>query len=51
MTMAFVYENKLKFLWNEKVNSGEHSQNKAIVEFGLTFQECPPLVGFAHRKT
>ncbi len=49
--MAFVYENKLKFLWNEKVNSGEHSQNKAIVEFGLTFQECPPLVGFAHRKT
>jgi len=28
MTMAFVYENKLKFLWRGKVNGGEHSQNK-----------------------
>jgi hypothetical protein len=30
MTMAFVCENKLKFLRMGKINGGEHSQNEGL---------------------
>jgi hypothetical protein len=55
MIVVFICEKKLRFLWKGKVRGGGHSQNKwprtrAIIEFGITFKECPPLVDFAHCK-